>query len=100
MVPTRVSVPVALSMITAGRVPAAVVAAPVKVWAPLPSMRRVPVPPSKVEAWLMAPWAATVPVVIVPSVRASAPLTVRVVPRATVWVTAPLKTTSLRAGCR
>ena len=72
-------------------------ALPVKTWAPAPSMRRVPLPPSKVEAWLRSPWAATVPVVIVPSVRVRVPPTVRVVPAATVWVSALRKTTSWSA---
>ena len=61
MVPARVSVPEGLLMTRAGSVPAAVVAAPVNVWAPVPSMSRVPVPPSKVEAWLMAPRAWRAP---------------------------------------
>ena len=39
--------------------PAAVVAAPVKVCAPAPLMSRVAAPPVHVEAWLMAPPAAS-----------------------------------------
>ena len=53
IVPARVSVPDGLLMTTAGRSPAAVVAAPVNVWAPAPLMSRVPVPPAKAEAWLI-----------------------------------------------
>src|SRR5438093_195454 len=86
IVPARVSVPAGLLMTTAGRSPAAVVAAPVNVWAPPPLMSRVAVPLPKAEAWLMAPWAATVPVLSVPPVRLRLPPTVRVVPAATVVV--------------
>ena len=60
-------------MTTTGRSPAAVVAAPVKVWAPDPRCSRVPVPPSNVEAWLTSPAARTVPVPMVPSVRVRVP---------------------------
>ena len=62
IVPARVSVPEGLVMTTRGSRPAAVVAAPVKVCAPAPLMSRVAAPPVYVEAWLMAPPAATVPV--------------------------------------
>ena len=83
IVPARVSVPEGLLMTTRGRSPAAVVAAPVNVWAPAPLMSSVPVPPSNVEAWLIAPWAATVPVLMLPSVRVRrARRRVRVVPAA------------------
>ncbi len=50
IVPTRLSVPEGLSMTRAGRLPAAVVDAPVRVWAPAPSTSRVPLPPPNVEA--------------------------------------------------
>ena len=53
IVPARVRVPDGLLMTTSGRSPAAVVAAPVKVWAPAPLIRRVAVPPVIVEAWLI-----------------------------------------------
>ena len=97
IVPARVSVPAGLSMTTAGRVPAAVVAAPVNVWSAVPLTSSVPVPPSNVEAWLIGPRAATVPVAIEPSVRVSVPSTVRVVPAATVLAPVPVNTTSVRA---
>src|SRR3989442_867855 len=70
-------------MTSAGRFPAAVVAAPVNAWAAAPSMRRVAVPPVAVEAWLRAPWAASVPVpLMAPVVRLTEPAAVRVVPAA------------------
>ena len=84
MVPARVSVPDGLSMTTLGRLPAAVVEAPVKVWSTVPLTRSVPVLPSKVEAWLIGPWAATVPVLMLPSVRVRVPATESVVPAVTV----------------
>ena len=84
IVPARLSVPEGLLMTSSGRLPAAVVAAPVKVWAPLPLMSRVAVPPVYVEAWLMAPWAARLPVPLsAPEVSVVDPLTVSVVPAAT-----------------
>ena len=77
-VPARVSVPEGLLMTTSGSAPAAVVAAPVKVWAPAPLTRRVAVPPVVVEAWLRSPWAARVPVPLsAPVVRVVEPVTVR-----------------------
>src|SRR5436309_682166 len=89
IVPARLSVPEGLLMTSSGRLPAAVVAAPVKVWAPLPLMRRVAVPPVYVEAWLMAPWAASLPAPLsAPEVSVVDPVTVRVVPAATVFVPA------------
>ena len=45
IVPARVSVPLGLLMTTSGRLPLAVVAAPLRVWSALPSMSRVAVPP-------------------------------------------------------
>ena len=45
IVPARVSVPEGLLMTSGGRLPLAVVEAPVKVWAPAPLMSRVAVPP-------------------------------------------------------
>ncbi len=84
IVPTRVSAPDGLLMTTLGRLPAAAVAAPAKVWPAVPLISSVPVFPSNVEAWLIGPWAATVPVLMLPSVRVSEPVTVRVVPAATV----------------
>ncbi len=95
-VPARVSVPEGLLMTSGGSAPAAVVAAPVNVCAPAPLMSRVAVPPVVVEAWLMAPWAATVPVPLsAPLVRLSAPVTVSVVPAAIDVVAR--KSTALRA---
>src|SRR5438093_1163081 len=89
IVPARLSVPEGLLMTSSGRLPAAVVAAPVKVWAPLPLMSRVAVPPVYVEAWLMAPWAARLPAPLsAPEVSVVDPVTVRVVPAATVFVPA------------
>src|SRR5437867_994512 len=83
IVPARLSVPEGLLMTSSGRLPAAVVAAPVKVWAPLPLMSRVAVPPVYVEAWLMAPWAARLPVPLsAAEVSVVDPVTVRVVPAA------------------
>ena len=73
IVPARVSVPDGLSMTTAARLPAARVEAPVNVWSTAPLMSSVPVPVSNVEAWLIGPCAATVPVAMLPSVRVSAP---------------------------
>ena len=61
-VPARLRVPDGLLMATGGRVPATVVAAPVKVWAPGPSMSEAGRAAAVVEAWLMSPWAASVPV--------------------------------------
>ena len=53
--------------------------------------------PSNVEAWLMAPSASTVPVLRLPSVRVSVPVTVSVVPAPTVYVVLPpANVTSLR----
>ena len=70
-------------MTTGGSAPAAVVAAPVKVCAPAPLMSRVAVPPVVVEAWLIDPWAASVPVPLsAPLVRLSEPVTVSAVPAA------------------
>src|SRR3970040_3121578 len=63
MVPVRVRVPDGLLMLRLGRVPALVVALPVKVWAPVPSMVRRPVPPSKEDAWVMSPRAEKVPTI-------------------------------------
>src|SRR3990170_4851788 len=63
MVPVRVRVPDGLLMLRLGRVPALVVALPVNVWAPVPSMVRRPVAPSKVDAWVMSPRAETVPTI-------------------------------------
>ena len=94
-VPTRLSVPDALSMTTRGRLPAAAVAAPVNVWAAVPLISRVPVPPPYVDAWLIGPWAATVPVLRLPAVSVNDPPTVRVVPAAIVVVAR--KSTALRA---
>ena len=51
---------------------------PVQVWGAVPLMSSVPVPPVKVEATEMAPWAATVPVFSAPPVRVSVPTTVMV----------------------
>src|SRR5438552_1137332 len=83
IVPARVSVPAGLLMTSAGRFPAAVVAAPVNAWAPDPSMRRVAVPPVAVEAWLRAPWAdGVIRPLLVPVVRPSELPVVRVVPAA------------------
>ena len=45
IVPARVSVPEGLLMTIAGRPPLAVVEAPLRVWAPVPLMSRVAVPP-------------------------------------------------------
>ncbi len=58
-------------------------------------MSSVPVLPSNVAAWSIAPWAATVPVLMLPSVRLRVPGTLSVVPALTVYVEPPpLKTTS------
>ena len=62
IVPARVSVPDGLLMTTGGQAAGGGVAAPVNVWAPAPLMSRVAVPPANVEAWLIGPWAASVPV--------------------------------------
>ena len=97
MVPTSVSVPDGLLITRLGRLPAAVVEAPVNVWAPAPLMSSVPVPPSNVAAWLIGPWAATVPVLMLPSVNVSEPTAVRVSPAATVFSPA-VKRTSLNAS--
>src|SRR5437763_180926 len=83
IVPTRVSVPPALLMTRGGRLPAAVVAAPVNVWPPPPLTSRVAVPPPDDVVSLIEPWAATVPVPLrAPEVRVSEPPTVSVVPAA------------------
>ena len=84
IVPASVSVPLGLLMTTGGSNPAAVVAAPVNVWAAAPLIRRVPVPPSNADAWLMEPPAASVPVPIEPSASVNAPATVSVSPAAIV----------------
>src|SRR5438093_2470479 len=95
IVPARLSVPEGLLMTSSGGWPAAVVAAPVTVWAPLPLMSRVAVPPVYVEAWLMAPWAARLPVPLsAPEVSVVDPVTVRVVPAAMLVVAR--KSTMLR----
>ena len=89
IVPARVSVPDGLLMTSTGRSPAAVVEAPVNVWAPAPLTSRVAVPPVKPEAWLIEPCAASVPVPLsAPAVRVVEPVAVRVVPAATVFVPA------------
>ena len=52
-------------------------------------MSRVAVPPVNVEAWLMGPWAASVPVPLrLPDERLRLPVTVRVVPAAIDFVEA------------
>ena len=96
IVPARVSVPAGLLMTTRGRLPpAAVVAAPVRVWAPAPLMSRVAVPPLVGRGLAESPWAARVPVPLrLPAVRVSGPLTVSVVPAAMVVVAR--KSTALR----
>ena len=87
IVPARLSVPESLLMTNTGRLPAAVVEAPVRVCAPVPLTSRVAVPPEYVDAWLMAPWAASVPVPLrLPAVSVVVPVTVRVVPAAMVVV--------------
>ena len=45
IVPARLRMPAGLLMTSGGRLPLAVEAAPVNVWGPAPSMRRVAVPP-------------------------------------------------------
>jgi hypothetical protein len=97
IVPTRVSVPNVLLKTTIGSAPAAVVAAPVKVCAPGPLTRRVAVPPVVVEAWLIAPWAARVPVPLrLPAVRVREPAAVRVVPAA---IEVVVRTSTLLSVC-
>ena len=93
-VPPSVSVPPGLLITTAGRSPAAVVEAPVNVWAPPPLISSVAVPVVNAEAWVMGPWAATVPVLKVPPVRLRVPPTESVVPAAIVVV--PRTSTALR----
>src|SRR5207249_586756 len=84
IVPTRLSVPDGLLMTSGGRLPPAVVAAPVNVWPPLPLIRRVAVPPVELKVWLRLPRAASVPVPLsAPEVSVVAPVAVRVVPAAT-----------------
>src|SRR3989304_1849664 len=55
----------------------------VKVWLAPPVNDRGELPPSKVEAKVTSAWAATVPVLMLPSVRVRVPPAVRVVPAAT-----------------
>ena len=75
--------PDGLLMTTSGMPPLAVVEAPVSVWAPVPLIRRVAVPPPYARTWLMSPWAARVPVEVrLPPVRLVEPVAVRVVPAA------------------
>ena len=80
MVPTRLSVPEFLAITRLGSAPApgTAVAEPVKVWSVDPSMRRVPVPLPLVEAWLIGPRAARVPMLNEPLTRLSVPSTVAV----------------------
>ena len=75
-VPVIVSVLVGLLMFTSGRSLAA--PPPLQVCGTVPLISSVPVPPVKVEATEMAPWAATVPVFSAPPVRVSVPTTVMV----------------------
>ncbi len=87
--PARVKVPDGLLMTSGGSAPAAVVAAPVKVWAPAPPIVRLAVPPAYAEAWLMFPVAMSVPGPLrVPAVSVVVPFTVRVVPAVMVLVPA------------
>ena len=60
-------------------------------------MSSVPVPPPNVEAWLMAPCASTVPVLMAPAVSVSVPVATRLSPAATVFVPA-LKRRSLNVS--
>ena len=84
--PVIVSVPPALLMFRIGRSLVAI-APPVQSCAPPPLISSVPLPPVKPLAAVMSPWAARVPVAMVPLVSVSSPVVVRVVPAAI--VTAP-----------
>ena len=87
MVPARVSVPAGLSMTSSGRLPTVVVAVPVNVWGPDPSMRRVAVPRANVEAAARSPCASRVPVPLsVPDVSVVRPVAIRLSPAAMVLV--------------
>ena len=94
MMEARVSVPPDLSISISGREPALVLPPPVNVWFAEPVISIRPVPPSKVEACVMWPWAATEPAagmvvwLIEPSVRVSVPTRVRVWELAMVLATA------------
>ncbi|TMD27669.1 MAG: hypothetical protein E6I94_09415 [Chloroflexi bacterium] len=82
-VPASVSFPAGLSMTRAGRLPAAVVAAPVNVWATAPSMRSVAAPPPNVEASVRSPCASSVPVPASdPAVSVVTPVAMRLSPAA------------------
>ena len=86
----RVSVPDGLLMVTTVRVSVTRLDEPLQVWAPLPLISRVALPPVKAAAMLMLPCAARVPVAAAwlssPLVRVSVPGTLRIVPAAMVIV--------------
>ena len=95
-VPARVSVPDGSLMSTLGRAPTVVLWKPLKIWAPLPLISRVVVPPPVKPIWaLMSPWAARVPVLTVPLNRFSEPDTVRTV-RGAMVIVPPRISTALR----
>ena len=83
----RVRLPDGLLTSTAGSAPTRTVWYPVTVWLPLPLMSSVAVPPPVKPTWAaIDPWAASVPVFMVPLNRFRPAPTVTVVPAAIVIV--------------